>query len=143
VARFDKTKPPNTTTKEEHTMAEEMNIADLYKEAEEKASASAPKGEKAEKIRTMVQDIGKKLKQEELVLSAAYQAVKKALGEGEKLDRSYFQSTIERKFETRKDEEGKLIICLNKPKTAASKAASKPDESVKTEAADAKPAKKA
>jgi hypothetical protein len=115
-------------------MVEIANIADLYKEAEQKSTSQAPKGEKAEKIRAMVVEIGKKLKKEDLVLSAAYQAVKTALGEHEKLDRSYFQSTVERKFNVGKNETGQLIIHLNQPKTDAPKAAGKPDKGVATPA---------
>lgn len=98
---------------------ETMNIAKLYREAEQNVRASVPKGEKAEKIRDLVLGIGKSVGKSDLLLSATLNAVKTIMQEEDptvKLDRSYFQSTIERRFETSKDDQGRLVIHLDRPK---------------------------
>ncbi len=94
------------------------NIADMYKklETEGLARARVGKGDKADKIRERVGKIAKSIGQPKLLMSAVYKLTKGQLPEGEKLDRSYFSSAIERGWGTTRDADGRVWIHFNQPK---------------------------
>lgn len=99
-----------------------INVVDLYKqlEAEGLAKPVAGKGEKAEKIRALVRDVAKKVGKPKVMMSALYKIAKNQYPD-EKIDRSYFASTLSRTWETEKDEGGHVWILVSKEKKPATK----------------------
>ena len=100
---------------------EKINIAELYGKLEKEGieNPRSGKGEKAEKVRGIVKDIGKQTGNSKILQSAAFNTVKSVMAPDNKLDRSYFTQTVERTWETERDEAGRVWILLNKAKVKA------------------------
>lgn len=96
---------------------EKLNIAELYSKLEQEGidNPRSGKGEKAEKVRGIVKDIGKQTGKNRILQSAAFNTVKDVMAP-DKLDRSYFTQTIERTWETERDDASRVWILLNKAK---------------------------
>lgn len=104
------------------------SIADLYArlEADDKSRAGS-RGEKSEKVRTMVKDIAKETGKKELLLATVYKMCEaKFVEEGDKLDRPHFTQVVEKAFGTKKVD-GRLWITMDgsgkKPTSKKKKAA--------------------
>lgn len=90
-----------------------MNLGELYKQAKEESlkrpTPTASSG-KAEKIKKAVVDLAKQVNERELLASAAYQAVKKALEpQGIKIERAYFMQVMKKAFKLEK-KDGRIFI---------------------------------
>lgn len=98
-------------------MAEEtMNIKALYEQLEADSKSRSNRGEKAEKIRGQIRDIGKATKRDRLDMSVLYKMCKQMVGPENKLDRPYFTSIVTKAWETEKDDEGRTWVLVNKEK---------------------------
>ena len=91
------------------------NVKDLYAELEKEAMTGSNRGQKAEVIRTAVENAAKQIGKNKLAASAVYKIVKAQLGDTPKIDRSYFNNVIAKAWETVKDEKGVVWIDLSKP----------------------------
>ena len=93
------------------------NIKDLYAELEKEAVTGNSRGQKAEVIRTAVENAAKQIGKTKLAASAVYKIVKAQCGENPKVDRSYFNNVIQKAWATEKDDKGVVWINLDKPIT--------------------------
>ncbi len=93
------------------------NIKDLYAELEKEAVTGNSRGQKAEVIRTAVENAAKQIGKTKLAVSAVFKIVKTQFGDNPKIDRSYFNNVIQKAWETSKDEKGVVWIDLSKPIT--------------------------
>ena len=93
------------------------NIKDLYAELEKEAVTGNSRGQKAEVIRTAVENAAKQIGKTKLAASAVYKIVKAQYGENPKVDRSYFNNVIQKAWATEKDDKGVVWINLDKPIT--------------------------
>ena len=95
------------------------SVTDLYKELEaEGLKRNVGRGEKAEKVRGLVRDIAKQIKQDKLLLSATWKVTKDMIAAKDpeaKLDRAYFTQVVDKAWETEKDQTGHLWIRMDKP----------------------------
>lgn len=91
------------------------NVKDLYAELEKEAMTGSNRGQKAEVIRTAVENASKQIGKTRLAASAVYKIVKAQLGDTPKVDRSYFNNVVTKAWETSKDEKGVVWIEISKP----------------------------
>lgn len=91
------------------------NVKDLYAELEKEAIAGTNRGQKAELIRTAVENAAKQIGKTKLAASAVFKIVKAQCGENPKIDRSYFNNVIQKAWETTKDDKGTVWINVDKP----------------------------
>ena len=91
------------------------NIKDLYAELEKEAVAGNSRGQKAETIRTAIENAARQIGKTKLAASAVYKIVKAQCGENPKVDRSYFNNVVSKAWETSKDEKGVVWVNLDKP----------------------------
>lgn len=93
------------------------NIKDLYAELEKEAVTGNSRGQKAEVIRTAVENAAKQIGKTKLAASAVYKIVKAQCGDNPKVDRSYFNNVVQKAWATEKDDKGVVWINLDKPIT--------------------------
>lgn len=102
----------NTPTKPVPT-----NVKDLYAELEKEAITGNNRGQKAETIRTAIEASARQIGKTKLAASAVFKIVKAQLGDGLKIDRSYFNNVVQKAWATEKDDKGVVWIDLSKPIT--------------------------
>lgn len=91
------------------------NVKDLYAELEKEAMSGSSRGQKAELIRTAVENVSKQIGKTKLAAAAVYKIVKTQLADSPKVERSYFNNIVTKAWETSKDEKGVIWIDISKP----------------------------